>query len=114
MVTVRALKLEGGRDDGMVRGNSHGDRDWREILGRVINGGLPPSHWKDSEVAAFQVRVREVAGEFCRVRLKEVSYGAAKAAQANYTMSAALELARYGITANMWAVVLRCRGDGGR
>ncbi|HTZ91224.1 MAG TPA: SDR family oxidoreductase [Streptosporangiaceae bacterium] len=31
----------------------------------------------------------------------EVSYGAAKAAQVNYTMSAALELAEYGITANM-------------
>jgi 3-oxoacyl-[acyl-carrier protein] reductase len=31
----------------------------------------------------------------------EVSYGAAKAAQENYTMSAALELARYGVTANM-------------
>ena len=32
---------------------------------------------------------------------QEVSYGAAKAAQTNYTMSAALELARYGVTANM-------------
>jgi 3-oxoacyl-[acyl-carrier protein] reductase len=32
---------------------------------------------------------------------QEVSYGAAKAAQADYTMSAAAELARYGITANM-------------
>jgi 3-oxoacyl-[acyl-carrier protein] reductase len=32
---------------------------------------------------------------------EEVSYGAAKAAQVNYTMSAALELAQYGITANM-------------
>ncbi len=32
---------------------------------------------------------------------EEVSYGAAKAAQVNYTMSAALELARLGITANM-------------
>ena len=32
---------------------------------------------------------------------QEVSYGAAKAAQENYTMSAALELARYGVTANM-------------
>ena len=32
---------------------------------------------------------------------EEVSYGAAKAAQQNYTMSAALELAPYGITANM-------------
>jgi 3-oxoacyl-[acyl-carrier protein] reductase len=32
---------------------------------------------------------------------QEVSYGAAKAAQENYTMSAALELAPFGITANM-------------
>jgi len=32
---------------------------------------------------------------------EEVSYGAAKAAQANYTMSAAFELAPFGVTANM-------------
>jgi 3-oxoacyl-[acyl-carrier protein] reductase len=32
---------------------------------------------------------------------EEVSYGAAKAAQTNYTMSAAFELADLGITANM-------------
>jgi len=32
---------------------------------------------------------------------EEVSYGAAKAAQENYTMSAAAELAPLGITANM-------------
>jgi 3-oxoacyl-[acyl-carrier protein] reductase len=32
---------------------------------------------------------------------EEVSYGAAKAAQENYTMSAALELAPFGVTANM-------------
>jgi 3-oxoacyl-[acyl-carrier protein] reductase len=32
---------------------------------------------------------------------EEVSYGAAKAAQVSYTMSAALELADYGVTANM-------------
>jgi 3-oxoacyl-[acyl-carrier protein] reductase len=32
---------------------------------------------------------------------EEVSYGAAKAAQSSYTMSAALELAEYGVTANM-------------
>jgi 3-oxoacyl-[acyl-carrier protein] reductase len=31
----------------------------------------------------------------------EVSYGAAKAAQNSYTMSAAIELADYGVTANM-------------
>ena len=32
---------------------------------------------------------------------EEVSYGAAKAAQTSYPMSAALELARFGVTANM-------------
>ncbi len=32
---------------------------------------------------------------------EEVSYGAAKAAQTSYTMSAALELAGFGVTANM-------------
>jgi 3-oxoacyl-[acyl-carrier protein] reductase len=32
---------------------------------------------------------------------EEVSYGAAKAAQTNYTMSAAGELAPFGVTANM-------------
>jgi 3-oxoacyl-[acyl-carrier protein] reductase len=32
---------------------------------------------------------------------QEASYGAAKAAQVNYTMTAALELAEFGITANM-------------
>jgi 3-oxoacyl-[acyl-carrier protein] reductase len=32
---------------------------------------------------------------------QEVSYGAAKAAQVNYTMSAALELAPFGVTANV-------------
>jgi 3-oxoacyl-[acyl-carrier protein] reductase len=32
---------------------------------------------------------------------QEVSYGAAKAAQDNYTMSASVELAGHGVTANM-------------
>jgi 3-oxoacyl-[acyl-carrier protein] reductase len=32
---------------------------------------------------------------------EEVSYGAAKAAQTSYTMSAAVELAAFGVTANM-------------
>jgi 3-oxoacyl-[acyl-carrier protein] reductase len=32
---------------------------------------------------------------------EEVSYGAAKAALTNYTMSAAFELAPFGVTANM-------------
>ena len=49
--------------------------DWGRIIGLTSGGGL-----------GFP---------------EEVSYGAAKAAQVNYTMSAALELAPYGITANM-------------
>ena len=32
---------------------------------------------------------------------EEVSYGAAKAAQVNFTLSAATELARFGVTANV-------------
>ena len=32
---------------------------------------------------------------------EEVSYGAAKAAQTNHTMAAALELAPFGVSANM-------------
>ena len=32
---------------------------------------------------------------------EEVSYGAAKAAQVSFTLSAAAELARYGVTANV-------------
>src|SRR6202034_4764645 len=32
---------------------------------------------------------------------EEVSYGAAKAAQVNFTLSAATELARFGVTANI-------------
>lgn len=49
--------------------------DWGRIIGLTSGGGL-----------GFP---------------EEVSYGAAKAAQTNYTMSAALELAPYGITANV-------------
>jgi 3-oxoacyl-[acyl-carrier protein] reductase len=49
--------------------------DWGRIIGLTSGGGL-----------GFP---------------EEVSYGAAKAAQTNYTMSAALELAPHGITANM-------------
>jgi hypothetical protein len=45
----------------------HPDRDWREVVGRVVNGGLPPSHWKDADIAAFQVRLLELAGEFFRL-----------------------------------------------
>ena len=45
----------------------HADRDWRETLGRVLQGGLPPSHWSDRDVTALRVRLREVGDEFARL-----------------------------------------------
>ncbi|MYA34770.1 MAG: hypothetical protein F4164_04680 [Gemmatimonadales bacterium] len=45
----------------------HADRDWRETLGRVLQGGLPPSHWSDRDVTELRVRLREVSGEFARL-----------------------------------------------
>jgi len=45
----------------------HPEHDWREVVARVINGGMPASHWKDADVAAFQVRIQELAGAFTRL-----------------------------------------------
>lgn len=42
-------------------------RDWREVLARVANGGIPPSHWKDADVTTFQLRLAELASDFERL-----------------------------------------------
>lgn len=42
-------------------------RDWREVLGRVVQGGMPPRAWSDKDVASFQVKLRQVAGSFQRL-----------------------------------------------
>jgi len=42
-------------------------RDWREVLGRVIQGGMPPSHWTDKDAGAFQIKLKQVAGAFHRL-----------------------------------------------
>jgi hypothetical protein len=47
------------------------DRDWRAALGRAVNAGLPPSHWRDADAAAFQLRLSEVYSDF--VRIEELS-----------------------------------------
>ena len=92
----------------------------RDRYGRVL---APVSHSSWSQqfavdtlapallIAEFARRHRERQGRWGRIIgltsggalgfPDEVSYGAAKAAQTNYTMSAALELADLGITANM-------------
>jgi hypothetical protein len=43
------------------------DRDWRESLARVVNDGLPPSHWSDRDATSFQVRLQEIGSEFARL-----------------------------------------------
>lgn len=54
-------------------------RDWREVLGRVVQGGMPPHAWSDKDVATFQVKLRKVAGSFLRLEelVKEQDEGAA-------------------------------------
>ena len=56
----------------------HANRDWRETLGRVLQGGLPPSHWSDRDVTELRVRLGEVAGEFAR--LEELAASSRKSA----------------------------------
>jgi hypothetical protein len=45
-------------------------RDWREALGRVVNGGIPPLHWHDTDMTTFHIRLRALASNF--VRLEEL------------------------------------------
>lgn len=45
--------------------------DWREGIGRVVADGIPPSHWKDSDVVTFRTRLRLLASDF--VRLEELA-----------------------------------------
>ena len=47
------------------------ERDWREVLGRVVNNGLPPAQWHDADVTAFAARVRSLSHDF--IRLEELS-----------------------------------------
>ncbi len=42
-------------------------RDWREVLSRSINQGLPTDKWLDRSVADFQLRLVEFAREFKRL-----------------------------------------------
>lgn len=41
--------------------------DWREAVGRIVNGGLPLSHWTDRDVTAFQLKLQEFESEFRRL-----------------------------------------------
>jgi hypothetical protein len=47
-----------------------GNRDWREIVGRVINDGNPPDRWRDRDLVDFQLKLQQVAADF--IRLEEL------------------------------------------
>ncbi len=47
-----------------------GNRDWREVVGRVVNNGLPPNRWNDSHITDFDVKMLRVSSDF--VRLEEM------------------------------------------
>ena len=46
------------------------NRDWREIIGRAINQGIPTDQWTDLLLVDFQVRVLQIAADF--IRLEEL------------------------------------------
>lgn len=43
------------------------ERDWREVLGRVINQGKPTDRWLDNDVVKFRTRLLLLASEFVRM-----------------------------------------------
>lgn len=42
-------------------------RDWREVLGRVGQGGMPPKAWSDIDEARFKIRLKRIAFAFERL-----------------------------------------------
>jgi hypothetical protein len=42
-------------------------RDWRELIGRAVNQGLPPDQWSDFQQVDFQVRIVQIANDFMRL-----------------------------------------------
>lgn len=45
-------------------------REWREVLGRVVNQGAPPNQWRDPDAVSFGLRLRQISSDF--VRLEEL------------------------------------------
>ena len=43
------------------------NRDWREVLARAVNGGLPVDKWLDRSVIDFQMRLMQLASDFKRL-----------------------------------------------
>ncbi|MGD8457146.1 MAG: cell division protein ZapA [Anaerolineales bacterium] len=43
------------------------ERDWREVLARVVNGGIPPEKWLDRDIVDFQLKLLQIASDFTRL-----------------------------------------------
>ena len=107
------------------------EAEWDAVIAVHLKGHFAPtrhaaSHWRDRAKAGEEVRARVIntsspSGVFGNVG--QVNYGAAKAGIANFTIIAAQELGRYGVTVNCIAPNARTRmtesafelpsGDGG-
>ena len=44
-----------------------GDRDWREVLGRAVNGGKPVDYWQDHDEDSLPAKLDSIASDFVRV-----------------------------------------------
>jgi hypothetical protein len=57
------------------------NRDWREVLARAVNGGLPVDKWLDRSVVDFQLHLMQLASDF--KRLESLVYEKGKADDGN-------------------------------
>ncbi len=93
------------------------EADWDAVINVHLKGHFAPTrhaaaHWRDRAKAGEPVRARVIntsspTGVFGNVG--QTNYGAAKAAIANFTIIAAQELGRYGVTVNCIAPNARTR-----
>jgi NAD(P)-dependent dehydrogenase (short-subunit alcohol dehydrogenase family) len=93
------------------------EEEWDAVVGVHLKGHFAPTrhaaaHWRERAKAGDDVRARVVntsspSGVFGNVG--QANYGAAKAGIAAFTLIAAQELARYGVTVNCLAPNARTR-----
>jgi NAD(P)-dependent dehydrogenase (short-subunit alcohol dehydrogenase family) len=93
------------------------EEEWDAVISVHLKGHFAPTrhaaaHWRDRAKAGEDVRARVInttspTGVFGNAG--QANYGAAKAGIANFTIIAALELGRYGVTVNCIAPNARTR-----
>ncbi len=93
------------------------EAEWDAVIAVHLKGHFAPTrhaaaHWRDRAKAGEDVRARVIntsspSGVFGNVG--QANYGAAKAGIANFTIIAAQELGRYGVTVNCIAPNARTR-----